>query len=224
MDRLLLLDFLGVAVFAASGALVAARHRRDIVAMIFFAALTGMGGGSVRDVVLDQPVFWLSQPGYALTAAAIAGLVWFVAGRLDRHERWLLWADAVGLSAYAVLGAAKALSLGTPPLTATVFGVMTATFGGILRDVVAGTPSVLLRREIYITAAFAGSAVYVLAEALGLGFWPAALAGSATALTLRAGALAFGWHLPGHRGTMAPADGERGVPSTIGDDPSDRQK
>src|SRR5215217_4747797 len=171
-------DYAAVAVFAATGALAAARRRDDIVTFAFFAAITGVGGGTLRDVLIDAPVFWIDSPGYLIVCLGVAVAVWMVGGRGWRMGA-LLWLDAVGMAAYAVVGAAKALSLGVHPIPATVMGVLTAAFGGIIRDVLAGEPSVLLRREIYVTAGLVAG---------GVGF----VAGFA----LRAGALRWGWTLP----------------------------
>ncbi len=194
------LDYAGVAVFAATGALAAGRRGHDPVTFGFFAAVTGVGGGTLRDLLLGAPVFWISAPGYIAVTALAALAVWLAGRRAAESGRALLWLDALGLAAYCVLGAQKALALGAPPLTAIVMGVLTAAFGGIIRDVLAGEPSVLLRREIYVTAAMAGSSAFVLLMLGGAGEALAAAGGFAAAFGLRAGALAFNWTLPGWRG------------------------
>ena len=197
---LTLLDYAGVAVFAATGALAAARRGHDPVTFGFFAAVTGVGGGTLRDLLLGAPVFWINQPAYIAMTIAAALLIWTAGQKAAERGSALLWLDALGLAAYAVLGADKALLLGAPPLTAIVMGVLTAAFGGIIRDVLAHEPSVLLRREIYITAALAGAAVFVLLKLAGAPEILAPAAGFAVALALRAGALARGWSLPGWPG------------------------
>jgi uncharacterized membrane protein YeiH len=196
----LLLSYAGAAVFAASGALAAARQKHDVVTFAFFAALTGVGGGTLRDMLLRQPVFWIQDPNQLTVCVAVGVLVWiFGLGWLP--VRALLWLDAVGISAVAMVGAEKALSLGVAPPVAVVMGVLTAAAGGIIRDVVAGEPSVLLRREIYITAVLAGCVALVLADHV-LARQAAGLLGFVVALALRVGALAFGWTLPGFRGGL----------------------
>ena len=192
------LDYAAVFVFAATGALAAAQRRHDIVTFGFFAAITGVGGGTVRDLLMGAPVFWVSRPSYLVVCLVAAVAVW-VFGPERFRERLLIWLDALGLSAYAVVGAAKALSLGLGPLPVIVMGVLTATVGGILRDVVANQPSVLLRREIYVTAALMGATVFVGLDMLGLALLPAGVAGFATALALRASAIRFGLSLPSFR-------------------------
>lgn len=190
------LDYAGVAVFALTGALAAARQRQDIVTFCFFAAVTGIGGGTLRDLLIGAPVFWVRDPGYPAVCIAAAGLVWALG---DRRWRFpvLLWLDALGLAAYSIVGAAKAADWGVPPLVAVVMGILTATFGGIVRDVLAQQPSVLLRREIYITAATVGAGAFVVLRLLAVPEPVAAGVGAAAAFLLRGGALRFGWSLPG---------------------------
>ncbi len=190
------LDYAGVAVFAATGALAAARRGFDIVTFAFFAAVTGIGGGTLRDLLIGAPVFWVANPGYLGVCIAAAGAVWAIGDRLQRF-RTLLWLDALGLAAYCVVGASKAADWGAPPLVAAVMGVLSASFGGVVRDVLAGEPSALHRKQIYITAAVAGAAVFVLLRLFDLPEPLAGAAGMAAAFALRAGALTRGWSLPG---------------------------
>ena len=191
-----LLDYAGVAVFALTGALAAARQRHDIVTFCFFAAVTGVGGGTLRDLLIGVPVFWIRDPGYPAVCIAAAGLVWALGERSWRIPA-LLWLDAIGLAGYSVLGTAKAAEVGVPPLVAVVMGVLSATFGGIVRDVLAQEPSVLLRREIYLTAAAMGAIAFVGLRVMQVGEGVSALLAMAAAFLLRAGALRFGWSLPG---------------------------
>ncbi len=191
------LDYAAVAVFAMSGALAAADKKHDIITFAFFAAITGVGGGTLRDLLIGAAVFWVQRPGYLMVCVAAAILVWLLGSRGWRF-RALLWLDALGLAAYAVVGAAKALSLGVHPVSAVVMGVLTTCFGGIIRDVLAGEPNLLVRREIYVTAALLGAMVFVVAKTLAaLDFWPAALVGFGAAFALRAAAIHFGLSLPG---------------------------
>jgi uncharacterized membrane protein YeiH len=192
------LDMAGVAVFAISGALQAARAKQTIVTFAFFAAVTGVGGGTLRDLLIGAPVFWVHRSDYLFVCLAAAVAVWF-----SKAERWpqaaLLWFDAVGMAAYAVIGAAKAHGLGIPPLPAIVMGVLTASFGGIIRDVLAGVPSILLRPEIYVSAAALGAGTYVLLVSQGVGGVIAGLIGFAAGFGLRALAIARGISLPAYR-------------------------
>lgn len=200
MSPILSLDYAGVAVFAATGALAASRKQLDLIGFIFLAAVTGIGGGTLRDIVLGHlPVFWVSAPGYLVVCALAALAVYFGAPLIESRYRLLLWLDAVGLSAYCVLGAAKGLDWTGSPTIAVVTGVLTATAGGILRDLLAGEPSVLLRPEIYVTAALAGASVFTLAAGLGAPELPGAVLAFATAFAVRGGAVRFGWTFPKYR-------------------------
>ncbi len=192
----ILLDYCGVAVFAVSGALAAARRKYDIVTFAFFAAVTGIGGGTLRDLLIGAPVFWVQDGGYAAVCIAAAGAVWAVGVKTWRMDA-LLWLDAIGLAAYSVVGASKAASYGVSPLVAVVMGVLSASFGGVVRDVLAGEPSVLLRKEIYVTAAVVGAGTFVILRLLNLPDVVAGLIATAAAFALRAGALRYGWTLPG---------------------------
>lgn len=198
---LIILDHAAVFVFAATGALAAARRQHDIITFGFFGAVTGVGGGTLRDLLMDAPVFWVQRPEYLATCLAAAATIWIFGGGKFR-ERILIWLDALGLSAYAVMGAAKALSFGLSPLTAMVMGVLTATFGGVIRDVLDHQPSVLLRREIYVTAALAGSAVFVVLMLLHVSSTIAGAAGFIAALGLRTAAILFGATLPSFKPRM----------------------
>lgn len=174
------LDLVGIAVFALTGALLAAKLRQTFVTMAFFALVTGVGGGSVRDLLIGAPVFWVRDPWVAPVCMGVALVGWFTP-----HSWWekpvLEWADAAGLGAYAVLGTAKALAFGVTPVPAVLMGVITGCVGGIIRDVLAGRPSILMRPELYVTAAALSSVICAGGAALGLAngmVWPvAALAG-----------------------------------------------
>ncbi|MDE8651389.1 trimeric intracellular cation channel family protein [Novosphingobium album (ex Liu et al. 2023)] len=147
-----LLDIAGIAIFALSGAIAAAREKQTFVTLAFFALITGVGGGTVRDLLIGVPVFWVHDPLVAPICLATALVVWFAPGHWW-SARLLDWADAAGLAAYAVLGTIKALHVGLPPIPAVLMGVITGCVGGIIRDVLAGRPSILMRPELYVTAA-----------------------------------------------------------------------
>ncbi|MBY0333669.1 MAG: trimeric intracellular cation channel family protein [Acetobacteraceae bacterium] len=200
-DTLLqVLDVVGIAGFAASGALVASRKRMDAVGFILMAAVTGFGGGTLRDLLLGRtPVFWLRAPELLAVCAAVAVITFFAAHRLESRYRALLWADAVGLALYAVVGAEIALLAGASPWAAVLLGVVTATAGGILRDVICNELPLILRREIYLTAAAAGAAVFVVLRIEGVWREPAVAAGIAVTFAIRALALLRGWSLPAYR-------------------------
>jgi uncharacterized membrane protein YeiH len=189
------LDYAGVAVFALTGALAAARDRQDIITFWFFAVVTGVGGGTLRDLLIDAPVFWVGDAAYLAIGAGAALAVWFLAAHVARLTA-LIWLDAAGLAIYAVVGAAKALSLGVDPVVSAAMGVLTACFGGVLRDVLAGQPSILLKREIYVTAALLAAGSFVTLTLLAVPPLWAGAAGTALGFGLRAGAIRYGWRLP----------------------------
>lgn len=199
LDPISILDYSGIAVFAATGALAASRKELDIVGFIFLAAITGIGGGTLRDVILNIPVFWIGNTIYVLICTAVAIFVYFTAHRLASRWKWLLWLDAIGLAAFSVMGAAKGLAITGSPVVAIITGMLTATFGGILRDIVAQEPSVLLRPEIYISAAGAGAGAFVLADAWTAAPNVAAIIAFLVAFGVRGGALWFGWRFPPYR-------------------------
>ena len=190
------LDFAGVAVFAATGALAAAREKHDLVTLAFFAAITGVGGGTLRDLMLGLPVFWVQDWRYIAVCLAAALGIWLT-GQRDWRFRALLWLDAAGLGAYGVMCAAKAEAIGAAPLLCVVMGALTACFGGVVRDLLAGQPSILLRREITVSAAILAATFYMALRMLDVALWPAAAVAAVAGFALRAGALQWGWSLPG---------------------------
>ncbi|HZF76676.1 MAG TPA: trimeric intracellular cation channel family protein [Acetobacteraceae bacterium] len=204
MDRfdtlLRVLDYAGVAVFAASGALVASRKQLDVVGFVLIAAITGFGGGTVRDLLLGRvPVFWLRAPELLGVCAATALLVFLTAHLVESRFRVLLWADAVGLALYAVVGAEIALLAGADPWAAVLLGTVTATAGGIMRDVVCDELPLILRREIYITAAAAAAAAFVALRLAPVQREVAVALGIVCGFGIRAAALTWGWSLPAYR-------------------------
>lgn len=206
MNELNVLDYAGVAVFAATGALAASRKQLDIIGFLFFAVVTGVGGGTVRDLILGVPVFWMEDQTFLLVGTGVACVFFFTAHLFESRYRLLLWFDAVGLAAYAVYGAWKGMAVSGSPIVGVVMGVFTATLGGILRDVLAREPTVLMRREVYVTTALVGAVGFVLLQPVA----HVLLAGSAAfiaAFALRAGAIQFGWSIPAYKARPGkPAD------------------
>jgi uncharacterized membrane protein YeiH len=195
------LDLIGVAVFAVTGALVASRKQMDIVGFAFLGTVTGIGGGTIRDLVLGQtPVFWVKEPVSLLICVGSAVLVFFFAHLPVSRLRLLVWLDALGLALFCVLGAQKAIEHG--PVVAVTMGVITATMGGMIRDILGGESPVILRREVYATAAFLGALIYVFALLI-LPSEGALLSGFVAALALRGSALWLGWSLPTYKAREA---------------------
>ncbi|MBN8500621.1 MAG: trimeric intracellular cation channel family protein [Sphingomonadales bacterium] len=193
-----MLDLAGIAVFALSGALLAARLRQTFVTMAFFALVTGVGGGTVRDLLIGAPVFWVRDPWVAPVCLAVALTAWFTP-RKWWEGNLLDYADAAGLAAYTVLGTAKALAFAVAPVPAVVMGIVTGCVGGIIRDVLAGRPSILMRPELYVTAAALSSTLCAIGTVLGAPrelVWALA---AAAGFALRAAAIRFGLALPSYR-------------------------
>lgn len=189
------LDYVGIGVFAVSGALLAARKRQDFVTFVFFAVVAGIGGGTARDLLIGAPVFWIHENSMLLICFAAALLVWFTPTSVW-GGRPLVWADAVGIAVYATYGAAKGLAYGVSPVPAIGMGVLTACLGGIVRDVLAGEPSILLRQEYYVTAATLSASLMVALSAAGINEPFAAAAAALAGFALRAGAILRRWSLP----------------------------
>ena len=193
------LDFAGIAVFALSGALVAAAKRQTLVTFIFFAVVTGVGGGTIRDLLIDAPVFWVQDRNFAAICLGAALLVWMT------PERWWSdkvfdWLDAFGLAAYAVFGAAKSYSYGIPPVPAAMMGVITACAGGIIRDMMANEPSILMRPELYVTAAALAAFSYIGLRELGVAALYAGPIAAVAGFALRGTAIHYRLALPAYRG------------------------
>ena len=190
-------DIAGITVFAATGAMAAARKHHDIVAACFFALITATGGGTLRDLLLGVPVFWMVDWSPTFVCIVVGIVVWLMPVRLWPSAT-MEWFDGVGLAAYAVYGSAKALAYGTQPLQALAMGVVTATMGGVIRDVVAGERSMLLRNELYVTAAILASAVFICLRLLHAPIEICIAAGFVAGFALRGAAICYGLKLPQH--------------------------
>ncbi|TRO94495.1 trimeric intracellular cation channel family protein [Glycocaulis profundi] len=195
-----ILDYAGVFMFALSGGIIAARKALDPFGAVIVGAVTGMGGGTLRDLILDRPVYWVGEVEY-LAIAALGGLAGYygsvlVKGEKGARQRALIWADAVGLSVFCVIGAQAGLAVGAHWVIAILTGVMSAAFGGLIRDIIVNDVPLILREEIYALAALAGAAAYVAAVSLGLEAGVAAVGAALLAFAIRAAAIRFGWSLP----------------------------
>jgi uncharacterized membrane protein YeiH len=191
------LDWFGVIVFAITGALVASRKRMDLVGFALLGTVTGIGGGTLRDVFLGlSPVFWVREPVYLVTCVLVSCLVFFTAHIPESRYRALLWLDAVGLVSFAVTGGATAMLAGAGSIAAIAMGLISATFGGILRDVLGGESPIILRREIYVSAAFVAVSTFVLMGAVGISHEVTLVSGFTVGLLLRGAALYWNWSLP----------------------------
>lgn len=192
-----LLGMFGVAVFAVSGALTAGRKSLDLFGVIVIAVITAIGGGTIRDVLLDKrPIFWIADPTYLLVAVGAASLtiVYTWVHRPPRSS--LLVADAFGLALFTIVGAQMAAAAGVQSLIVVLMGTITGVAGGILRDVLCAEVPLILRREIYATAAIAGAALYVALEEIGVGGALLSLLPIAVVFVLRLTAIYLDLHVP----------------------------
>jgi uncharacterized membrane protein YeiH len=194
---LYLLDLLGVAVFAVSGALAAGRTGLDLFGVVVIAALTAVGGGTLRDLLLDRhPIFWIADPMYLVVICGVALLTVFYAHVLPPPRATLLVADALGLALFAMSGAQIAEAAKLSPFIVVLMGTMTGVTGGIFRDVLTGKIPLILQREIYAAAAIAGVSLYLLLQALGVERLWAFGGGMAVVVALRLLSILWGWQLP----------------------------
>lgn len=194
------LDWVTVAVFAVTGALVASRKQMDIFGFCLLGLVTGIGGGTLREVLLGTyPLFWVEQPYYVIVCVVVSVVVFFTAHIPQSRFTLLLWLDAVGISLVCVTGANHSLIAGTGPTVAVVMGAITATAGGMIRDVLGGDSPVILRREIYVTAAIIGASVFVLAEMAGAPHIAAMMLGGVVCFVIRGLALYYRWSLPAYK-------------------------
>ena len=197
----LVLEYGSALIFALTGALVASRKQLDPVGFIFMATLTALGGGTLRDLLLDREVLvWIARPSLVVMAAVAAMAVFWTAHLLESRYRALLWLDALALAVAVPAGVGVALASGVSPVIVVIMGVVTGTFGGLMRDVVGNEVPLLLKQgEIYVTAAFGGAVAAVFLLWLGLPQATALLACGVVTLTLRIGGLIRGWRLPCYR-------------------------
>ena len=196
MSFLWIVDLIGCSVFAISGAMLAYQQRMDGVGVIILAAVTAIGGGTLRDLLLDTPVFWLNQPSYlyAIFGAALFSIAW-LNNFQKMPERALEIADALGLALFVVMGTQKAMLLGTSNLTAIIMGTITGCFGGMIRDVLANQVPMILKKELYAVCCFSGGIVFVTASLYLNELTSWALAFS-TVLLLRLAAIKRKWSIP----------------------------
>jgi uncharacterized membrane protein YeiH len=172
----------------------------DIFGFILLGTVTGIGGGTIRDLLLgQQPVNWVQDPSYVIGCIIAASVTFFAAHMFQSRYQVLLWLDAIGLSLFCVLGAERALEVGTHPLVAIIMGVISGTFGGIIRDVLGGEVSLVLKKEIYVTAALLGAATFVGLQIAGVAQTLSFAIGLLTCFSVRALALRFSWSLPTYK-------------------------
>jgi uncharacterized membrane protein YeiH len=181
----------GVVVFAVSGALAAGRHRMDPVGFILLGTITAIGGGSLRDILLDRPVFWTEAPEQLVISIIAALITYFAVPQSLARKKWIAWSDAAGLAAFAVQGSLIALDQGVSPVVVVVMGMMTATGGGVVRDLLCGDRPMILSGQLYVSTALAGSFVLVVLVETGVSIDLAAIIGFFIVLLTRGATLIF---------------------------------
>ncbi|HET8881629.1 MAG TPA: trimeric intracellular cation channel family protein [Solimonas sp.] len=197
MQLVRILDFIGVGVFAVSGALAAGRKRLDIVGVIVIATVTAIGGGTLRDLLMNRTIFWFVDPAYLIAIFVAAVLTMFYVRYRHPPERQLDIADAIGLAMFSISGARIAERGELPDLIVVVIAVITGTFGGVLRDVLCNDiPMILQRGRIYASAVVAGATLYVVAQRAGLDRDTASYLGMAAIAGLRLAAIWWNLRLP----------------------------
>jgi uncharacterized membrane protein YeiH len=193
--NILALMYFGDVVFAVSGALVAGRKRMDIIGFVLIGTITGIGGGTLRDLLLGRTVWWTQQPMELILCVVASFVTFFVIPQSVSREKWMTWSDALGLASFAVLGCHVALSVGAPPIVAVFMGMLTATGGGVIRDVITNNTPMIMQGQLYATAALAGAACYAGLIHLAV---PEVIAESLAFMScflLRAAAVIFGIHM-----------------------------
>jgi len=205
--------YFGDVVFAVSGALTAARHRMDILGFVMIGTITGIGGGTMRDLLLGRTVWWTQHPAELLLCVAAALVTYFFVKDDIMRRKAMIWSDALGLSAFGVLGCHVALAFGAPFVIAVFMGMITATGGGVVRDVLTQTRPMIMCGEIYATAALVGSLGYATLVQLALPQGVAAFLAFLAAFSLRAAAIVFNIRM-GQRADFILIDGREGRSQT----------
>ena len=188
---ILALMYFGDVVFAVSGALMAARYKMDIVGFIMIGTITGIGGGTTRDLLLDRTVWWTHDPAELILVVTVSIITFFFISSEITRNKAANWADALGLSVFAVVGCHIALAFGSPFYIAVVIGMITATGGGVIRDVITNNEPMIMSGQLYATAALLGALCYASLKYWGVGEVIAEVAGVLSAFSLRASAIIF---------------------------------
>lgn len=197
MSLIYLLDMIGTAAFAASGAWAGVRREMDLFGVLVLGMVTAIGGGTLRDILLgDVPPFCLKDENYLWLSLLVSLAVFYAPGQLERIKNPLLTLDAVGLGTFVVIGTGKALQFGLGPFGAILMGVMTATAGGVVRDVLSNRVPLILQREIYASACLVGAGLMVLLSAGPVPSSVTAIVAASAVIVLRLLAIARNWSLP----------------------------
>ncbi|MDO9913790.1 trimeric intracellular cation channel family protein [Glaesserella parasuis] len=192
-------DLIGTIVFAISGAIAARQHKMDIFGMFVLAFVTGVGGGTLRDVMISStPVFWMKQPTYVLMISVAVVIVAILKNQIDRDywKKGLLIFDAIGLGVFTVIGVQKGLDFGLHPLICVALGGVTGCFGGLIRDILRNEVPVILQKEVYVTASLIGGIIFILFRDAGFESNWIDVATVTTVIAIRMLTIKFNMHLP----------------------------
>jgi uncharacterized membrane protein YeiH len=188
---ILAIMYFGDVVFAISGALTAARYRMDVLGFLLIGAITGIGGGTIRDLLLGRTVWWTQDPTELILCVAASLVTFFIVTSHITRRKGMIWTDALGLAAFGVVGSHVALEFGASFVIAVFMGMVTATGGGVIRDVLTNTQPMILCGQPYATAALLGSLSYASLRYLGAPEVAAELVAFSAAFSLRASAIVF---------------------------------
>lgn len=200
IELIFIIDMLAAVTFAVSGSLVASRKGLDIVGFMWLSIITGVGGGTLRDLLLDVPVFWILNPAHIIACTVTAIIMFFAAPFILSRLKYVLWFDAIGLAFVTVVGTVKGIDNGTGALIAIVMGVITASFGGVVRDIIGGEKSIIMRQEIYVTAAVIGATTYVCLNAINVESLIAVIVSFIVTFLIRGLAIIYNWSMPSYYG------------------------
>jgi len=197
-----ILDLFGTMAFAVTGAFKAIEHKSDIVGIIILATITGVAGGTIRDIVLGEfPTNSISDPAYVIITAATAVVIFFLYSHLKKHWNVFLKFDAIGLGVFTIIGATFAFNIfGLNYLAMVLAGVLTAIGGGILRDVFVNEVPIVFIKELYASASFVGVTIFYLLLLAGIELYAATIAGIIIITGLRLVAMKYNWNLPKVKG------------------------
>lgn len=188
---ILVIMYFGDVVFAVSGALTAARYRMDVLGFVLIGTITGIGGGTTRDLLLGRTVWWTQNPGELILCVAASLVTFFCITTDITRRKGMIWSDALGLSVFGVVGCHVALEFGAPFVIAVFMGMVTATGGGVIRDVITNTRPMILSGQPYATVALLGALCYASLRSFGVPEIPSEVAACTVAFALRAWAIVF---------------------------------
>lgn len=197
MNLIYLLDLCAVAVCAITATLEARRRELDLFGVVVIAVISGIGGGTVRDLLLGRlPVYWVHDPIYVVVGMVAGTLTFFLGRRLRLPKNFFLVPDAIGLALFTVIGTSVALQLQAPWLIAALMGVITGVFGGVIRDILCNEVPLIFRTDIYATASLAGALLLIALDRMGIGHTPAIMLAMICTVAIRLAAIRWHIHLP----------------------------